>query len=89
MLVKVVRVTDKGQISIPVDILRKAGIERGSDLLVFEDKGRILIEKPETITLWSQQELKDIQKIRGKTLKEIWDNSKDEAWSRKLESTPR
>ena len=43
---KKVKVTDKGQISIPVDIQKKIGIAKGDELLLICKGKRIVLEKP-------------------------------------------
>ena len=46
MTFKKVKVTDKGQISKPVDVQRKIGIDRGDELLLIAKGKRIVLEKP-------------------------------------------
>ena len=45
MMIKTVKVSDKGQISIPTDFRALAGINKGDTLIMLQDKGKILIEK--------------------------------------------
>ena len=41
-----VKVTDKGQISIPVDVQKKIGISKGDELLLIAKGKKIVLEKP-------------------------------------------
>lgn len=50
MKVKTIKVSDKGQISIPLDIREEIGIKKGDELILIENKGKIMLEKSETIT---------------------------------------
>jgi len=45
METKIVKVTDKGQISIPISIRESADIKKGDELLMIESGRTILIEK--------------------------------------------
>lgn len=49
MRVKTIKVSDKGQISIPQDIREEIGIKKGDELILIEDKGKIMLERPEKI----------------------------------------
>ena len=54
------KVTSKGQITIPIDIRRKLGIQEGSKVLFIEDAGRIYIANS------SMEALREAQKaFRG------------------------
>ena len=66
MEIKTVKVSDKGQIAIPISIREKIGIDKGDELILFEIEGKILIEK--------------VNKI-SKFFKEVWDNKEDDIWS--------
>jgi len=45
MIIKTVKVSDKGQIAIPLDIRKINGINKGDNLIIIQEKGKILIEK--------------------------------------------
>jgi AbrB family looped-hinge helix DNA binding protein len=44
-------VTEKGQITIPVDVRRKLGISKGSKVVFVEDHGRVFIENSTMVAL--------------------------------------
>jgi len=75
-MIKTLRVSDKGQISLPVSIREKLGISRGDDLILFEVDGKLLLEKQEKV----KDDVKDILKFSEQSLKEIWNNPEDEIW---------
>ena len=79
-IVKTVKVSDKGQIAIPLDIRQVAGIEKGDVLILSQDEGNILIQKANEIGKTMKDEFKDILKFSEQSLKEIWDNEEDEIW---------
>ena len=82
---KIVKVSDKGQIAIPVDIREEAGIERGDELVILESSGRILLEKSEKVSAKVKDDFKDLLKISEISLRKLWDNKEDEIWDKYLE----
>ena len=78
MKVKTVKVTDKGQISIPVDIRNLAGIEVGDELVMIQDGSKILMEKPENIL---KDDFKDLVKQSEKVAKKLWSKKEDDIWN--------
>ena len=60
---KIIKVSNKGQISIPQIFRERLGIERGDDLILFEIGGKLLIEKPKKILDNLKDEFKDIDQF--------------------------
>ena len=85
MTVKTVKVSDKGQIAIPLDIRELAGIERGDELVVTEEAGKILLQKADAVSKKMKDDFKDILKLSEHSLKEVWDNEEDDIWATYLE----
>lgn len=84
--IKTLRVSDKGQISIPNSVRQKLGIERGDNLILFEIEGKILLEKQQKISEKMKDEFKDVLHFSEQSLKEVWENPEDEIWSQYLEN---
>ncbi len=84
--IKTLRVSDKGQISIPNSVRRKLGIERGDNLILFEIEGKILLEKQQKVSEKMKDEFKDVLHFSEQSLKEVWNNPEDEIWSQYLEN---
>jgi AbrB family looped-hinge helix DNA binding protein len=70
---KIIKVSDKGQISIPIEIRRSAGIAKGDSLLLVQKGGRILMEKPRIEEDFSWMNSDEVAK-------ELWDNEYDKIW---------
>ena len=85
MTVKTVKVSDKGQIAIPLDIRQLAGIEKGDELIVMEDEGNVLLQKSDRLSKKMKDDFKDILKLSERSLKEVWDNEEDDIWATYLE----
>lgn len=83
---KTIKVSQKGQISIPSDIQRELGIKKGDDLLLIRKGEKIVLEKPEKITKRMKDEFKDLQIFSERSLKRLWLNKKDEIWNYYLKS---
>lgn len=79
--IRTLRVSDKGQVSIPTEIREKMGIKRGDDLVMLQKGDRIILKKSEAITLKLDAEFNDIDAITEQSLKEIWDNKHDDVWN--------
>ena len=83
--IKIVKVSEKGQIAIPLVVRESAGIKYGDELLLVEKEGKILIEKSSDIQEKVDDDFKDILKFSEQSLKEVWDNTEDDIWSSYLE----
>ncbi len=81
-MINSIKVSDKGQVSIPNEIRAKLGISKGDRLLMFEIKGKIILEKQDSFL----KKLNDISYFNEKSLEKIWDNQEDEIWNTYLEN---
>ena len=77
MKVKTVRISEKGQIAIPVDIRNSLGLRRGDTLILIQTDHRILIEKPVKI---AKSSFKFLLKHSEKVASKLWENKEDEIW---------
>ncbi len=74
-MIEIVNVGEKGQIVIPKKLRDEFKIEKGSKLLITEDKGKIII-KP--INLDKEKYI--LMSLSESSLKEVWNNKYDERW---------
>ncbi len=74
METKIIKVTDKGQISLPVTIRESLNIDNGDELLITRQEDIILIKKIKN------SDFKDLLKHSEKVAKKLWDNKQDEIW---------
>ena len=75
METKIIKVTDKGQISIPMEIRNSAGIAVGDELFVIRSGKRIVLEKIK------KSDFSDLLKHSEKVAEKLWDNKEDEIWN--------
>ncbi|MBI2141069.1 AbrB/MazE/SpoVT family DNA-binding domain-containing protein [Candidatus Woesearchaeota archaeon] len=78
MKVKTVKMSEKGQIAIPLEIREAIGLKKGDELLLLQEGERVFIEKA---TSALKDEFEPLLKASEKTLKKLWDNKFDEVWN--------
>jgi len=87
MIVKTVKVSDKGQIAIPQTIREEAGIKKGDELVIFESNGKILIEKSHRVSAKMKDHFKDLMIFSEKSLKDVWGSKQDDIWNSYLKTS--
>ena len=75
MDIKIIKVTDKGQISLPVGIRESLKIKRGDELIITMSKDSLIIKKIK------KDDFSDLLKHSEKVAKKLWDNKEDEVWN--------
>ncbi len=79
--IKTIKVSDKGQISIPNSLRQKLGINKGDNLILFEANGKLLIERVPEFSEKIKDDFKDILKLSEDSFRKIWNNPEDEIWN--------
>lgn len=79
-----IKVSAKGQITIPSDIQREIGIKKGDEMFLIKKGGKIILEKPEMAARKFKDEFRDIQSISERSLRKLWQNKSDEVWNQYL-----
>ena len=74
METKIIRVTDKGQISLPVGIRESLKIKQGDELIITKNEDAIVIKKVK------KEDFGYLLKHSERVAKELWDNKDDGAW---------
>lgn len=80
--VKTVKVSDKGQISIPSDIRREMKIKKGEELLLVKKGDRLLIEKSSKASKKFAGEFNFMLKHAEIVARKLWNNKEDEIWDK-------
>jgi len=75
METKIIRVTDKGQISIPIEIRKSVGINVGDELIAIRNGETLCLKKIK------EDDFKDLIKHSEKVASKLWDNKEDEIWN--------
>ncbi len=84
MIIKTVKVSEKGQIAIPLEIREEAKISKGDELIIMQDGKRILIEPAKEVSKQMEDDFSDLLRISEKSLMKLWNNKKDEVWDKHL-----
>ena len=74
METKIVKVTDKGQISIPVSMRKAIHVGKGDVILMIENDKTIVMEKLKI------SGFQDLLKHSEKVAKKLWSNNEDDIW---------
>jgi AbrB family looped-hinge helix DNA binding protein len=77
---KTVKVSDKGQISIPVEIQRDIGIKKGDELVLIRKGHSIVLEKPQRIVKHLEDDLADLQSLSEASLADMWLSKREDVW---------
>lgn len=75
METKIIKVTDKGQISLPARIREMLSIENGDELLITRTNDSVILKKIK------KEDFKDLLKHSEKVARKLWDNLYDEVWN--------
>ncbi len=75
METRIIKVTDKRQISLPVKIRKTLNIEQGDELIIAQNNNSIVIKK------FKKEDFSDLLKHSEKVAKKLWDNKGDEVWN--------
>jgi AbrB family looped-hinge helix DNA binding protein len=84
---KTIRISEKGQVAIPVEIQREMGIGKGDELLLIWKGEKIILEKPKKFRRTLENEFEDVRQISESALKKVWLNKSDEIWNSYLKGS--
>ena len=74
METKIIKVTDKGQISIPIEIRKSIGIDAGDELIAIRNGETLCLKKIK------KDDFKDLLKHSERVANKLWNNKNDEIW---------
>lgn len=80
MLVKTVKVSSKGQITLPADAIRALGAKKGVEFLLVQENGRILLVKADQVAQRSLDELGGWENLAAPAFADLWNSPTDEIW---------
>ena len=83
---KKVKVSDKGQTSLPVEIQREMGIKKGDELLLISKDEKIVLEKTGRIAQALEDEFVDLQEITEASLRRMWLSKREDVWDTYLKA---
>ena len=81
---RTIKVSAKGQITLPSDIQKEIGIKKGDEIILIRKGDKIILEKAERLAKQVDDEFTDIQLLTEKSLRKLWLNKNDEIWNQYL-----
>jgi AbrB family looped-hinge helix DNA binding protein len=81
VLVRTVKVTDKGQITLPADALRAMRVRKGTEFLLVQEGSRIVLTKASDVGKAVMDELEGFEALGLSSFERVWDNADDEVWN--------
>ena len=84
MEIKTIKLSGKGQISIPKDIRKELHLKNGDKLVLMTQGGQLILQKADLLLkrLNVSEESVANMMISQETLKKDWDNKYDERWNK-------
>ena len=79
-----IKVSAKGQITLPSDIQKEIGIKKGDEIILVRKGEQIILEKSERIAKSLKNEFADIKSLSEQSLRKLWLNKDDEIWNQYL-----
>ncbi len=78
--IKTVKVSEKGQIAIPLDIRESIGIRQGDTLMLIQEEDKLLLQKTDNIKKEAKDEFKHLLKHSEDVAKKFWSSKADDVW---------
>ncbi|MDE1840493.1 MAG: AbrB/MazE/SpoVT family DNA-binding domain-containing protein [Thaumarchaeota archaeon] len=79
-----IKVSAKGQITLPSDIQKEIGIKKGDEIILVRKGEKIILEKSERMVKSLKDEFADIKSLSEQSLRKLWLNKDDEIWNQYL-----
>lgn len=80
MLVKTVKVSEKGQITLPAEALRALNAGKGTEFLVIQEGDRLLLVKADRVGRRVLDELGGWEALAAPAFEDLWNTDADEVW---------
>ena len=82
MLVRTVKMTSKGQITLPADALKAMKARKGTEFILVQEGDEIILRKAERIGRAVLDETRGFAALGLSSFERVWDNDEDEAWNK-------
>jgi AbrB family looped-hinge helix DNA binding protein len=75
---RLVRIQEKGQVTLPAEVRRKLGLKRGDLVAVIDTPEGVLITPQEVLATKALDRIGEVLKEQGLTLRELIESGRDE-----------
>jgi bifunctional DNA-binding transcriptional regulator/antitoxin component of YhaV-PrlF toxin-antitoxin module len=80
VIVKTVRVSAKGQVTLPVEALRAMNVRKGTDFILIQEGDRIVLAKAVSVGRRTLDEFGGWEGLSAPAFSDLWDNDSDAVW---------
>jgi len=80
LAIKTVKVTGRGNITLPNEIREELGIENGDILLLIQEKDKFFVQKAKRIEKKEKNEFAHLLKHSEEVAKQFWGTKADDVW---------
>lgn len=80
MLLKTVKVSSKGQITLPVEALRALKAKKGTEFVIIQEGDHLVLVKAESVGKRLLDEFGGWSHLSAPAFQELWDNPEDAIW---------
>jgi AbrB family looped-hinge helix DNA binding protein len=81
VLVKTVKLTEKGQLTIPADALRAMNARKGTEFLFIQEGDRIVLVKASAVGRQLLDDMGGWEALAAPAFQDLWENEDDEIWN--------
>lgn len=82
MIVKTVKVSAKGQFTIPAEVMRALNLRKGTEIILVQEGERVILKKATSVGKEILDDLADFSALGLSSFRELWDNPiDDEVWN--------
>lgn len=81
MIVKTVKLSSKGQVTLPADALRALKVRKGTEFLLIQKGEHLLLIPAARVGERVVDELGGFEALADPAFAELWDNEADEVWN--------
>jgi bifunctional DNA-binding transcriptional regulator/antitoxin component of YhaV-PrlF toxin-antitoxin module len=81
VLVKTVKLSSKGQLTLPTEVVRALRAARGTEFVLVQDGERVLLIPATSVGKRALDELGGFEALGLSAFEKLWDNEADEIWN--------
>jgi len=81
MLVKTVKLSSKGQLSLPADVLRALRASKGTEFVLVQEGEKVILLPAARVGREVLDDLSGFEALARSAFGRLWDNEADEIWN--------
>jgi AbrB family looped-hinge helix DNA binding protein len=81
VIVKTVKVSAKGQFTLPAEVMRELNLRKGTEMLLVQDGDKVFLRKASAVGKEMIDDLAGFENLGLTSFARLWDNPYDEVWN--------